>query len=247
MILLERRDTSHGTISVYRRMRSGAIIYDQAESRQSEADRTGISLASYVHALFDFLVQANAQNILMIGCGGGTLATMLARVSRTVTVVDVNPEAFDLAQKYFGLPPEVRCHIADGRNFLLACPDRYDAIVLDAFHGDKCPEHLQTPAFMRLVAARLSPGGVLLANMHVLDDSDIAADRLAGSAAAVWAEVRLLDAPGYRCRNAIIAAGNAAKLSRPCVRLRPGEDLDEIEQELNTSIFRPWKNDHEPR
>jgi spermidine synthase len=73
-----------------------------------------------------------ASDVLMIGCGGGSLATMLDRAGVHVTIVDINPSAFRIAHKYFGLPREVDCHVADGRNFLRADRHRYDAIVLDA-------------------------------------------------------------------------------------------------------------------
>jgi 2-polyprenyl-3-methyl-5-hydroxy-6-metoxy-1,4-benzoquinol methylase len=49
-------------------------------------------LAAYVHALFGLLVQIPVHETLMIGCGGGTLGTMLAKMGRSVTVVDINPQ-----------------------------------------------------------------------------------------------------------------------------------------------------------
>ena len=51
-----------------------------------------MSLAAYVHAIYALLAQSQAQQILMIGCGGGTLGTMLAAAARQVTIVDINPE-----------------------------------------------------------------------------------------------------------------------------------------------------------
>jgi spermidine synthase len=242
VILLERRHTDFGTITVLKRKVSGAVIYEQHASRQSEADRTGISLASYVHAMFDFLLQNNAERVLMIGCGGGTLATMLARVARHATVVDVNPDAFDLARRHFGMPPEVVCHVADGRDHLLSHAERYDAIVLDAYDGDRAPAHLHAIGFLRLAAARLEPQGMFLANVHVEYDADMAADHLAHAASAAWPDVRLLDAPGFRNRNAVVAAGHVGGLRLPAVRLRPSEGLEEITHELNTSSFRGWRN-----
>ena len=76
MITLERRETRYGSITIFRRKLSGSIVYDQSGSYQSEADQDGISLAAYVHALYDFLLQGGARNVLMIGCGGGTLGTI---------------------------------------------------------------------------------------------------------------------------------------------------------------------------
>ena len=58
---------------------TGKVSYWQSEYHQSAADRTGVSTADYIHAMYFFLMQAGVRDVLMIGCGGGTLATMLAR------------------------------------------------------------------------------------------------------------------------------------------------------------------------
>jgi len=71
MIPVEQRETRFGTITVFRRKLTGAMVYDQSGSHQSEADQSGISLASYVHAFYDLLLQKDARDVLMVGCGGG--------------------------------------------------------------------------------------------------------------------------------------------------------------------------------
>jgi len=55
----------------------------------------------------------------MIACGGGTLGTMLARAGRRVSIVEVDPVSFTLAKRYFGLPPNVACHVDDGLALVL--------------------------------------------------------------------------------------------------------------------------------
>ena len=129
--------------------------------------------------IFGLLSQAKARNILLIGGAGGTLATMLARARRKATIVDVNPVSFTLAKQYFGLPKTVICHVADGKAFLRSDTNTYDAIVLDAFHGDRIPSHLQSSAFFRLVRDHLTPRGAVFANVHVKHDFDDYADRVA--------------------------------------------------------------------
>jgi spermidine synthase len=241
MIPVEQRETQFGTVTIFRRRLTGTMVYDHDGSRQSEADCDGISLASYVHAIYDFLLQKNARTILMIGCGGGTLATMLARDDRNVTVVDVNADSFDLARRYFRLPKAVVCHAADGRDHILSDPTRYDAIIVDAYLGNQVPNHLQTVAFLRLVSVRLERRGMLLVNVHAQDDGDRAPDEWMQAAANVWPEVRLLDSPGYYNRNAIVAAGNVQDLQLPQLRVPPAESAKEISVELGTMRFRKWR------
>jgi spermidine synthase len=238
MIRIEDCETPFGAITIFRAKATGAFIYNQGGCCQSEADSTGVSLASYIHAIFGLTVQARAQKILLIGCGGGTLGTMLARRGRAVTIVDVNPAAFPLARQYFELPDSVDCRVADGREFLLSDNRVYDAIVLDAYQGDRIPAHLRSLEFFRLARSRLTQSGALFANIHVVNDIDSAPDRIADCMANVWTDTRLLDAPGWGNRNAIVMAGNVSHLKEPVLLERPGISANEIEAELATMKFR---------
>ena len=83
--------------------------------------------------MYFFLRQAGAKDVLMIGCGGGTLATMLHRSGVAVTVVDLHKLSFDIARDYFHLPADVPCHVADGIAYLKKHRRRHDALILDAF------------------------------------------------------------------------------------------------------------------
>ena len=112
---------------------TGKVSYWQKEYHQSAADAHGVSTADYIHAMYFFLMQARVRDVLMIGCGGGTLATMLTRSNVAVTVVDLHKLSFYIARKYFHLPDAVTCHVADGIQYLKANRCRHDALVLDAF------------------------------------------------------------------------------------------------------------------
>lgn len=238
MIRIEDRDTPFGAVTIFQAKATGAFIYDQGGCCQSEADRTGISLASYIHAIFGLIVQMRARTILPIGCGGGTLGTMLARRGHAVTIVDVNPVAFPLARQYFDLPDNVDCQVADGREFLRSGNRVYDAIVLDAYQGDHIPAHLRSVAFFRLTRSRLARSGAVFANVHVADDFDDMPDRIAGGMANVWPEIRLLDTPAAQNRNAIVMAGNVSGLKGPILFERPAIGAGEIEAELAAMKFR---------
>src|ERR1700749_1188292 len=100
--------------------RTGKVSYWQKEYHQSAADSAGVSTADYIHAMYYFLPQAKSRDVLMIGCGGGTLATMLHRSGVAVTVVDIHKLSFDIAREYYHLPAAVPCHVADGIAYLKA-------------------------------------------------------------------------------------------------------------------------------
>jgi hypothetical protein len=79
MITLAKKSTTFGEITILERRQSGSHIYCQGDWWQSEADRNGVSLAAYVHAIFGLLTQTTAHQVLMIGCGGGTLGTKVTK------------------------------------------------------------------------------------------------------------------------------------------------------------------------
>src|ERR1700761_459835 len=93
---------------------SGRVSYWQQGDNHSASDRNGVSLADYIHAMLGFIVQSKAKHVLMIGCGGGNLATMLDRIGVAVTMVDIDAHSFEIARRYFHLPADVACHVADG-------------------------------------------------------------------------------------------------------------------------------------
>jgi spermidine synthase len=238
MIKLETIESEFGTITVLKKRSTDIVSYQQGGFCQSEADRNGVSLAAYIHAIFGLIIQKKARNVLVIGCAGGTLATMLANAGCKVTVIDVNPDSFVLAKRYFALPDTVECHVKDGKSFLYSDTQRYDAIVLDAFHGHHIPAHLKSVSFYYLVADRLTQRGALFANIHVQHDFDIHADRIAGTLSRVFHDVRLLDSEGLPSRNAIVMAGAVSNLIAPKLLLLPQADHAAIEAELATLKFR---------
>jgi len=242
MIKLNTIESEFGTITVFKNKSTSTFTYEQGGCSQSEADGNGISLASYIHAIFGLILQTKARKILMIGCAGGTLATMLAQAGRKVTIIDVNPASFILARQYFALPDSVECRTDDGKSFLHSDSGIYDAIVLDAFHGDHIPAHLKSQSFYYLVADRLSQRGTVFANVHVKHDFDRHVDGIADCMSNVFPNVRLLDSEGFDGRNAIVMAGAVSCLQAPSMIVPPATDCDTIQSELATMKFRAWRS-----
>jgi len=219
---------------------SGKVSYWQGEYHQSAADRNGVSTADYIHAMYFFLMQAQARDVLMIGCGGGTLATMLARSQVEVTVVDLHRFSFDIARKYFNLPEAVSCHAGDGIQYLKANRRRHDAIVLDAFGEGGMPDAFMAPDFFRLAKSRLKPrDSLLLMNVIVADDDDTTPDGLVRTMRAEWRGVRLLDTDGWVDRNAVIAAGAVTKLKKPQMLMPPRPGGAKLTKQLAVLDWRP--------
>jgi spermidine synthase len=162
----------------------------------------------------------------------------LAGAGRRVAIVDIEPMSFALARQYFNLADSIECHVGDGHAFLVTAPGSYDAIVLDAYEGNRIPTPLQSPDFFKLIRSRLGRQGVALVNVYVTDDADDAADRIANRLADAWPHVRILDTPGLQGRNAIVMAGEVSELTRPYVLVSPAIDANIIDSELAMMQFR---------
>src|SRR4051812_19126218 len=153
-VRLTQRTGRFGTIEIVERP-DGARLYVQNRQIQSLARPGGVSLLPYVQAMRALLVQTGARRVAILGGGGGTLGTMLAAAGARPVLVDVNPEAFDLAATYFWLAPTVERAVADAARYLSSGTELFDAIVLDAFDGGDMPAHLATAGFLALVRRRL--------------------------------------------------------------------------------------------
>jgi hypothetical protein len=162
---------------------------------------------------------------------------MLSRVGCDVVAIDVNPQAFLLARRYFGLPAQVECRVADGFDYLLATRRKFDAIVVDAFHGGRIASELLSEAFFAQGAKRLRPGGAIFANVHVTSDSDSMRERVACCMSAALPDVCILDRPGTKYRNAIIASGAVRGLKRPALLMSPAIEAAKLAKALATMQF----------
>jgi len=218
---------------------TGGISFWERCDNQSVADRRGVSLVDYIHAMYFFLRQTKCRHVLMIGCGGGTLATMLRRAGVKVTIADIDGRNFEIARTYFHMPGDVECHIADGRDFLRRDPRRYDAIVLDAYCDNTMPKHFLKRAFFELVKSRLKArNAMVLVNLMATGENDRGPDRFARLMRKTWRQVRLLDSKGYDGRNVVAAAGCVRKLKRPKLVLRPQRCAKKMAAELRAMDFR---------
>jgi spermidine synthase len=237
MITLTKTSSEFGEIRIVESRIKGSRIYWQGGWQQSEADRNGVSLVTYVHAIFGLLTQITAREMLMIGCGGGTLGTMLTHAGKSVTIVDINPQSITLARRYFSLPHQITCHVEDGAAFLTRTQYVFDAIIIDAFIDERVPPHLCSKEFFHFVRERLAPTGCTFVNVFLPNGSDPSVDAVASHMAHAGFLVRELVSPGLFERNAIVMGGAVTDLHVPTLQMRPEVHAEEIAHELKEMRF----------
>jgi spermidine synthase len=215
--LLGRYQGRNGEIEIVESLDDGTRIYFEEGVRQSQATPDGESVFTYVKLMDELL--ARSETILVLGCGGGNLATRLARLGKKLTIVDNNPISFMIAQKFFALPDDLDCMVSDFRNFIYRDTALYDAIAIDiggpgfSFNDEFDAETCEA------IRARLHPGGRIVMNVLAANDIDPLPDRiaarLAGDALRVW----VVDEQGIQDRNAILACVPERQLnSRPMLQ-----------------------------
>lgn len=108
--------------------------------------------------------------VLHIGFGsGGTAYSVSLHPVSEIRIVEISPEVIEASTRYFtsvnhGVmsDPRVRLTINDGRNYILAVPEQFDAILSDSIHPRYAGNgSLYTEEYFRLCARRLAPGGVI--------------------------------------------------------------------------------------
>lgn len=179
-----------GKVRVIERIDDGARYYMTGGSAQTLIDAEGTSLFGYVNALK--LLLRRCPRVLMIGGGGGSLASMLARKGHVVTVVDVDPLSAKLAREFFDLHPKVNWHTGNGLTYVADKTAEFDAVVVDA-----CTSRGTVAAFIDVkwierAMRALTPNGVLMINLVHDVDRDCNSTQLADQIADKGLHVILL-------------------------------------------------------
>jgi spermidine synthase len=203
MRLLGRYQGRCGQIEVVEFQKDGSRLYFEEGVHQSKAAPDGESHYTYVK-LMDALL-APAANVLVLGCGGGTLGTMLYRQGKRVTIVDHNPISFVIARKFFALPDGVSCVVSDFREFLFQNTAEFDGIAIDVGGpGFSFNDEFDVPS-CRAVRVALAPRGRIAMNLLASHDFDPTPDRIARRLSSVHLQAQIFDEPGIPSRNAVIA------------------------------------------
>lgn len=175
--LLEQVTSEYNTIMITERGSVRTMYFEvdgtrYIESRWDMDHPNSLDLDYSRTMMAGFLLQPTPKRFMMMGLGGGQISNYLFErfPELEIDAVDIDPEVVRLARKYFGVPddPRYRTHVGDGRMYIESATTPWDLIMLDAFRGVFVPYHLKTHEAYQACLAKLTPGGVMVANLHNL-------------------------------------------------------------------------------
>lgn len=146
------------------------LYFDRTlQSAMNLEDPTALRLLYSRYTSLGFTLRPDAKRALIIGLGGGSIPKKYNKEfpSMEIDVAEIDPEVIQVAKKYFSFKEgkNLRVHAQDGRLFLTRTPQRYDLVLLDAYYTDAIPFHLTTREFFQLAERKLTPNGIVVANI----------------------------------------------------------------------------------
>jgi spermidine synthase len=165
-----QKDTLYHRLRVVDRDGLRTLYFNRMrQSAMALADPDRLELG-YARAMtLGLAFQPEAERILFIGLGGGSLPRWVhRRLPRAeMDVAELDPEVVQVARRFFAVPedPRLRLHELDGRVFVRKTTRDYDLVFLDAYFADALPFHLLTVEFFRELKTRLRPGGGVVLNL----------------------------------------------------------------------------------
>ncbi len=167
--LLEK-DTFYHRIRVEEDDEARYMYFDRTlQSAMNLKDSTALRLIYSRYTSLGFAFRPDAKKMLIIGLGGGSIPKKVQKEfpSLEMDAVEIDPEVIQIAKSHFDVreSKNLRLYAQDGRLFLTRSQNQYDIILLDAYYTDAMPFHLATKEFFELAHRKLTPNGVVVANL----------------------------------------------------------------------------------
>jgi len=148
-------------------------LYFNFDGLQSSMKRGEPSVleVDYTKTMMGFLlVNAQPQDILMIGLGGGSLPKFCYHnLAARITVVEVNPHIIAVRDDFEVPPDNERFHVvqADGAEWTRHASAAFDVLIVDGFDHVGQPPQLCSVAFYADCYRALKPNGLMVVNLHL--------------------------------------------------------------------------------
>jgi spermidine synthase len=164
------KDTFYHRIRIEEDDEARYMYFDRTlQSAMNLKDPTALRLIYSRYTSLGFTFRPDAKKMLLIGLGGGSIPKKAQKEfpSMEIDVVEIDPEVIQIAKNSFNVREgkNLRLHAQDGRLFLSRSQNQYDIIMIDAYFSDAMPFHLATREFFELAHKKLTPNGIVVANL----------------------------------------------------------------------------------
>jgi spermidine synthase len=165
-----QKDTFYHRIRIEEDDEARYMYFDRTlQSAMNLKDPTALRLIYSRYTSLGFIFRPDAKKMLLIGLGGGSIPKKLNKEfpNLEIDAVELDPEVIKMAKDHFNVKDSknLRLHTQDGRLFLTRTQNQYDIILLDAYFTDAMPFHLATKQFFELAQRKLTPNGIVVANL----------------------------------------------------------------------------------
>ncbi len=234
-------EDAQATVTIRQRQKDGQPYFALAVNGVAVAGTSPeLEAVQRMQGHLPLLLGEGIHSVVHIGFGtGGTARAVSLSPVEDILVVELSPEVIKASDTYFGdinhgvlRDPRVRVEINDGRNFMLASAERFDAVLSDSIHPAYAGNgSLYSLEYFRLIRDSLAPGGVAsmwLPTYYITPDNYagiLAAFREVFPHVAVWYEPSTLNAFTIVTGKLEPPAWSAEQLSRAFSRPEIRDDL----------------------
>jgi len=167
---LLQKDTFYHRIRIEEDDEARYMYFDRTlQSAMNLKDPTSLRLIYSRYTSLGFAFRPDAKRILIIGLGGGSIPKKIQKEFPNIEIdaVEIDPEVIKMAKDFFNVKESnnLHLHAQDGRLFLTRTQNQYDIILLDAYFTDAMPFHLTTKQFFEVAQKKLTPNGIIVANL----------------------------------------------------------------------------------
>lgn len=163
-------EDAQATVTIRRREKDNLPYYALAVNGVAVAGTSPeLHAVQRMQGHLPMLLGNGIDSVVHIGFGtGGTARAVAQSPVDEILVVELSPEVIKASDTYFGTinhgvlsDPRVRVEINDGRNFLLATNQQFDAVLSDSIHPAYAGNgSLYSLEYFRLIRQRMQPGGI---------------------------------------------------------------------------------------
>jgi spermidine synthase len=165
-----QKDTFYHRIRIEEDDEARYMYFDRTlQSAMNLKDPTALRLIYSKYTSIGLTFRPDAKKMLVVGLGGGSIPKKIQKEfpKMEIDAVEIDPEVIKMAKDYFNVKEGnlLRLHAQDGRLFMARTSHQYDIILLDAYFTDAMPFHLTTKEFFELAQKKLTPNGIIVANL----------------------------------------------------------------------------------